>query len=501
MFAAVSNPTRRVLLLSDVVARADDGASLSVDAVGQNYLRVSGTTASRRAGTPRDGHATPSATAPTTEGARVEGEATVYLLPPRSGARPHRRRRHGRRARRRADRHPRARERHLARRRATDAQSRRRSPRRRPTRSRSPPATCCDTSPPTSRANTRSSTPSSRPGLPRSPTPRRCACGCSDEDANRAPAAETLEGRVLSGQSTLVAFDGFGMDPDGDVVTLDRIVEQPERGSATISPDGTSIVYASVPGHRGQVSFRYRVVDAFGATGEGTVRIGVLDGQSNPSPITFTDYVQVQAGTGNSIRVSPLSNDVDPTLGTLTLTDVRPDLPATLVDGSENAEYARLADRILSTDDTTVVDRGRRGAGDDVVPLRHRVELGQHRPRAHRGRGRARERARLPRRRRHGPDRRDPRGLPPRRRRARRQGHVVRRRRRGSLGGAVGRAAGSRRRRRRPARTAPRDDARHPVRRHGGGRRRARSPPTPSSACPATTISRWRSSPGRRRPR
>ena len=82
------------------------------------------------------------------------------------------------------------------------------------------------------------------------------------------------------------------------------------------------------------MSFRYRVVDALGETGEGTVRIGVLDGQSNPSPITFTDYVQVQAGEGNTIRVSPLSNDVDPTMGALRLTDVRPDLPATLVDGS-----------------------------------------------------------------------------------------------------------------------------------------------------------------------
>ena len=60
------------------------------------------------------------------------------------------------------------------------------------------------------------------------------------------------------------------------------------------------------------------------------MRIGVLDGQSNPSPITFTDYVQVQAGADNTIRVSPLANDVDPTMGTLAVTDVRPDLPATL---------------------------------------------------------------------------------------------------------------------------------------------------------------------------
>ena len=81
IFTAVSNPTRRVLLLSDVVARADAGASLSVDAVGQNHLRVSGTTAS---GGPdasaRSRYVISDGT--DDQGARVEGEATVYLLPP-----------------------------------------------------------------------------------------------------------------------------------------------------------------------------------------------------------------------------------------------------------------------------------------------------------------------------------------------------------------------------------------------------------------------------------
>ncbi|HEX5728086.1 Ig-like domain-containing protein, partial [Microbacterium sp.] len=174
-------------------------------------------------------------------------------------------------------------------------------------------------------------------------------------DANRAPLPETLEGRVLSGQSTLVEFDDFGMDPDGDVVSLDRIVSQPASGSATVAADGESILYTSVPGYRGQVSFRYRVVDAFGQTGEGVVRLGVLDSQSNPSPVTFTDYVQVQAGATSTIRVSPLANDVDPTMGTLSVTDVRPDLPANLSDGSANPEYERLDGRLDSVGDTTVV--------------------------------------------------------------------------------------------------------------------------------------------------
>ena len=269
IFAAVSNPTRRVLLLSDVVAAADYGASLSVDAVGQNHLRVSGSTASGepgRLGTVRyivsDGT--------DDQGARVEGEATVYLLPPAPELAPI----------------------------AVDdtvvvragAQI-------------DIPVLENDLSPAGGRPtlNPASITSSTHDalafgsgdllrylapdepgeygveysvfttGAPSLADTARVRIRVLDDDANRAPAAETLEGRVLSGQSTLVAFDGFGMDPDGDVVTLDRIVSQPQRGSATISADGASILYSSVPGHRGQVSFRYRVVDALGQTGEGIV--------------------------------------------------------------------------------------------------------------------------------------------------------------------------------------------------------------------------------------
>ena len=125
-------------------------------------------------------------------------------LPAAAGARarPDRRRRHRRRARRRPDRHPRARERHLARGRPADAQSRPRSSRPRPTRSRSRRATCCATSRPTSRASTASSTRCSRPGAPSLADTATVRVRVLDDDANRAPAPETLEGRVLSGQST-----------------------------------------------------------------------------------------------------------------------------------------------------------------------------------------------------------------------------------------------------------------------------------------------------------
>lgn len=353
VFDAVSNPTRRVLLLSDVTAQADAGATLSVDAVGQNYLRVSGTTADGAAG--RLGTVTYTVSDGTEDaGASVQGEATVYLLPPAPELAP------------------------IA---VDDAIVVRAGAQI------DIPVLDNDISPAGGRptlnaASVTSSTDAAlafasgdllrylapadageytvdysvfTTGSPALADTATVRVRVIDDDANRSPTADTLEGRVLSGQSTLIGFDGFGMDPDGDVVSLDRIVAQPERGAAMISADGTSIMYTSVPGDSGQVSFRYRVVDSFGQTAEGTVRVGVLDGEANPSPVTFTDYVQVQAGEDNRIRVSPLSNDVDPTLGQLRVTDIRPDVPATLVDGSDNPEYARLDRQILDVDDTTVV--------------------------------------------------------------------------------------------------------------------------------------------------
>lgn len=353
VFTAVANPTGRVLLLSDVTGRADAGASLSVDAVGQSHLRVSGSTASGAPG--RLGTVAYTISDGTDDqGASVQGEATVYLLPPAPELAP------------------------IA---VDDTVT---------VRAGSQidiPVLENDISPAGGR-------PTLNPAAVTSSSPEALAFAAGDalrylapaepgsytveyavfttgapaladtatvrvqvlaEEANRAPLPGTLTGRVLSGQATEIPFDGFGMDPDGDAVTLERIVGQPASGSATISADGTSIVYSSVAGYRGQVSLRYRAVDAAGAAGEGVVRVGVLDGQSNPSPVTFTDYVQVQAGERSSIRVSPLANDVDPTMGTLAVTEVRPDVPAALQDGTDNPEYTRLADRLVSVGERTIV--------------------------------------------------------------------------------------------------------------------------------------------------
>lgn len=353
VFSAVSNPTGRVLLLSDIAPRTVDGATMTVDAVGQNYLRISGNTSDGSPG--KLGTITYTVSDGTNDaGARITGEATVYLLPAASDLAPI----------------------------AVDDTVVARAGAQVDIPVLDNDVSASGGAMTLNPASVRSSTKSalafasgrmlrylapSQPGDYRveysvyaagSPTLADTAVvriKVISDEANRAPRPRTLTGRVLTGQATTIPFRSFGVDPDGDDVSLDRILTQPASGSATIAADGESIVYSSVPGFHGQVSFTYRVADAAGATGTATVRVGVLDEQANPSPVTFTDYVQLQVGDDNTVRVDPLANDVDPTGGALTLSDVRPDAVEQLADGSDNPEYARLQQLIGETTDSQVV--------------------------------------------------------------------------------------------------------------------------------------------------
>lgn len=158
--------------------------------------------------------------------------------------------------------------------------------------------------------------------------------------ANRDPQPPILTARVLAGQSVAIPFPASGVDPDGDRVVL-ADVTQPESGLglAEISAEGDAIVYTA-PGNGvtgGQVSFAYRVRDAEGATAEGVVRVGVLATDvADVAPVTYGDYVRVQAGTTSPLTVAPLLNDRDPLQGRLELVSVVPNaVPGT-------TEYARL---------------------------------------------------------------------------------------------------------------------------------------------------------------
>ncbi|MCR2801428.1 Ig-like domain-containing protein [Microbacterium sp. zg-Y818] len=346
VFPAVANPAGLVLLLSDIRPQSDARASLGVDLVGQSMLRVSGSTDDEQPGrlgviryTVSDGTGSPAAT--------TQGELTVILLP---------------------------------------------SP------SADPPIAVDDTV--TVRAGSlidipvldNDSAPSGaligldpsrvvnendaglafatdrllrylapsepgvyavgytifRLGFPEVVDSARVVITVIGGEANQAPVPRTLEGRVLSGQTVRIPFTSFDVDPDGDAVTLDRITTQPEHGSATITAEGDAIVYTSPEAFSGQVRFQYQVRDAQGATGTADVRVGVLDTQSDPSPVTYSDYIQVQAGETAEAVVRPADNDIDPAGGTLELVSVSPVAPP----GSD--EYAQLQARLGPVDDGRV---------------------------------------------------------------------------------------------------------------------------------------------------
>ncbi|ANJ25514.1 Ig-like domain-containing protein [Agromyces aureus] len=170
--------------------------------------------------------------------------------------------------------------------------------------------------------------------------------------ANREPQPHPLVARVLSGQSVRIPVPSTGMDPDGDRTVL-TAVTQPDAslGIATISAEGDAIVYTAPAAGTGtsQPAFEYTVRDASGASGTGSVRVGVLTAAvTDAAPVTFSDYVRVQRGAGSPVTVQPTGNDLDPAQGELELVNLVPNAP----EGS--TEYDRL--EALIDESTSLAD-------------------------------------------------------------------------------------------------------------------------------------------------
>ena len=354
VLSAVDNPTGRVLMLAGAQPQAVAKATMTVDVVGQQYLRVSGRTSDDSPGeigvinyTVADG-----------QGGQARGQASVYLLPEAQQEAP------------------------IA---VADAVTVRAGAQL------DIPVTKNDIAPvggqlrldprsvratdptvlafasgnlvrmlaPTKAGVYRISYGAYVAGNPRLVAEATIVVTVIAGGVNQPPVPVTLSGRVLSGQTIAMRFDDYGIDPDGDAVRLDQVLSQPRSGSAAVSSDGDSITYTSVAGFSGQVEFTYRAVDSEGAVGIGTVRVGVLDQAISPAPITYTDYAEVQVGKANQVRVPALANDIDPNSGTLKITEVKPNARETLSDGSANPEYQRLAALISqNTDKEIVIDAG-----------------------------------------------------------------------------------------------------------------------------------------------
>jgi hypothetical protein len=131
-----------------------------------------------------------------------------------------------------------------------------------------------------------------------------------DEDGNRAPQPNALTVRAFAGSTVPVVVPLSGIDPDGDSVTLDGIVDQPSLGRIE-SSSTTGFTYQAYPGSAGTDTFTYRVVDTYGKSSTGTVRVGVIPRPSQVKPpIAVNDTVEVKPGKTASVPV--LENDSDP---------------------------------------------------------------------------------------------------------------------------------------------------------------------------------------------
>lgn len=131
-----------------------------------------------------------------------------------------------------------------------------------------------------------------------------------DTKNNRDPVPDPLIGRVLAGGSIRIDVPLQNIDPDGDSTQLLDFPRPPVLG--TIVESGNDyFVYKSAAGATGTDEFSYQVYDAFGATGEATIKIAVIP---QPDvllpPSAAPDSVSIRPG--RIAQVDLMLNDSDP---------------------------------------------------------------------------------------------------------------------------------------------------------------------------------------------
>ena len=127
--------------------------------------------------------------------------------------------------------------------------------------------------------------------------------------ANEPPQPPTVEARLFAGTSVRIPIPLTGVDPNGDSVALLGAIDAPRLGRITEEGAGY-LVYQAYANSAGTDSFVYRIEDAYGARGTGTVRVGVIPKPAQDSaPTAVNDDYTVAPGT--SIGVPVLINDSD----------------------------------------------------------------------------------------------------------------------------------------------------------------------------------------------
>ena len=123
---------------------------------------------------------------------------------------------------------------------------------------------------------------------------------------DQAPVPEEVDTRETAGDVAVIQIPVYGVDPDGDSVTVTGVTTPPTLGRiVAIGPH--SISYQSYPDSAGTDTFTYQVTDPYGLTGTASVRVAVLPSGPPQRPVAVTDVLN--APPGASLHWDVLGND------------------------------------------------------------------------------------------------------------------------------------------------------------------------------------------------
>ena len=148
--------------------------------------------------------------------------------------------------------------------------------------------------------------------------------------SNRPPVAQTDIAEVRGGASAAFNVLNNDTDPDGDTIVLGS-VDVPS-GNVIFDPSGEVNFTPDPTSRAGTIELQYQIVDTFGATANGTVRVAIRLDTSNNEPRAVNDATRTAVGVPVTMNV--LSNDTDPDNDPLAVAGL-PQLVAST--GNENA--------------------------------------------------------------------------------------------------------------------------------------------------------------------
>ncbi len=124
---------------------------------------------------------------------------------------------------------------------------------------------------------------------------------------NNPPEPPVIEGRTVSGDTVKLRLPGYGVDPDGDPVTILGLDSAPELGQV-VRIGANSIEYTAYPNSEGTDEFTYRITDSLGARSTGTVRVSIAPPGPPQPPLAVADSITVAPGRTGVVDV--LANDL-----------------------------------------------------------------------------------------------------------------------------------------------------------------------------------------------